>query len=266
MPKSPETQQKRGDAYLFVAQHLAGPVAFPNIHRDDFCKELMDRIKHPNLINQGKTEFCGPAAVLHALAKDDPMAYATMALKLLETGKATVRGWTLDAGALKAQSVPKDMEIGCCDWVTMASIRTNVGFGQALTSVTTLASGTLPFEIAASFKNLGYKNILNETYSTVFWKADDKNLAMASGLWKKKYRVVLCVNDNLFNATDAISLKPNHFCTLKSEVEIGEKVKCRVWQWGLSKKEPTAAPNLLLDLKKDQFIKHYFGFVAAGDL
>ena len=132
--------------------------------------------------------------------------------------------------------------------------------------MTTLASGTLPFEIAASFKNLGYKNILNETYSTVFWKADDKNLAMASGLWKKKYRVVLCVNDNLFNATDATSLKPNHFCTLKSEVEIGEKVKCRVWQWGLSKKEPIAAPNLLLDLKKDQFIKHYFGFVAAGDL
>ena len=95
-------------------------------------------------------------------------------LKLLETGKATVRGWTVDAGALKTQSVPKDMKIGCCDWVTMASIRTNVGFGQALTSVTTLASGTLPFEIAASFKNLGYKNILNETYSTVFWKADDK--------------------------------------------------------------------------------------------
>ena len=111
MPKSPETQQKRGDAYLYVAQHLAGPVAFPNINRDDFCKELMDRIKHPNLINQGDTEFCGPAAVLHALAKDDPMAYATMALKLLETGKATVRGWTVDAGALKTQSVPKDMKL-----------------------------------------------------------------------------------------------------------------------------------------------------------
>ena len=79
--------------------------------------------------------------------------------------------------------------------------------------------------------------------------------------------MVLCVNDNLFHAPDTTSLKLNHFCTLQSEVEIGEKVKCRVWQWGLSKRRSPPPPaNLLLDLKKDQFIKHYFGFVAAGGL
>ncbi len=266
MPKSPETQAKRGDAYLFAANSLQGPVAFPNIDREQFRLELMERIKHPNLINQGRTQFCGPAAVLYALAKDDPMAYATLAINLFETGKATVRGWTLDAGALKTEAVPIDMEIGYCDWVTMASIRTNIGFGKALTAVTTLANGTLPFEIAESFKNLGFKNVVNQTYSTAAWKADEKNLATASDLWKKQYRVVLCVNDNLFNKPDEWAFKPNHFCTLKSEVKIGANIKCRVWQWGLSKKEPEHASGQFLDLKKDAFIKQYFGFVAAGDL
>jgi hypothetical protein len=153
MPKSPETQQARGDAYLFVVNRPKGTVAFPHIDPDEFRSELLERIKHPNKINQGKTQFCGPAAVLHALAKEDSMAYAQLALDLFEAGAATVRGWTVKAGALTAQPVPKDMEIGCCDWVTMASIRTNIGFGQALSDVTTLVSGTLPFEIEQSFKN-----------------------------------------------------------------------------------------------------------------
>lgn len=77
--------------------------------------------------------------------------------------------------------------------------------------------------------------------------------------------MVLCVNDNLFKNPDDTSLKPNHFCTLKSGVKIGNNVTCRVWQWGLSKKEPSSGPNLLLDLDKKTFIKHYFGFVAGGD-
>jgi len=129
-----------------------------------------------------------------------------------------------------------------------------------------VVTGTLPFEIEGSFKALGYSKVINDTYSTAIWKADEKNLRAASELWKKQYCVVLCVNDNVFSTPDDSSLKPNHFCTLKSQVAIGTNVKCRVWQWGLSKKEPEDGVNQFLNLKKDTFIKHYFGHVAAGDV
>ena len=228
MPKTEATKQARNAAITYIAEHHPGDVkAFPHIDRDEFLHELMDHIQHPKRINQENTDFCGPAAVLYALAKDDPLAYAKMGLDLFTTGKATVRGWSVDAGELKTKPMSEDTEIGCCDWVMMASIRTNVGFG-ALTSVTN--SGTLPFEIKSSFENLGYTDVKNETYSTSLWKADEKNLKDASKLWASGYRVVLCVNANMFSKPAESSYKPNHFCTLKSTVRIGNNISCRLWQ------------------------------------
>ncbi|MGC2658780.1 MAG: hypothetical protein WA324_12550 [Bryobacteraceae bacterium] len=241
MPKSEETKTARKAATDYAADNLSKkvmdsrPVAFTLIKASEF-NQLLDRIEHPHLINQGRTEFCGPAAVLHALAKDDPISYAKLAVGLFREGKITVRGWTVDAGLLTTQQVPKDMEIDCCDWITMASIRTNIGFGSALSSVTTLVSGTLPWEIEQGLTSLGYAKVIDETSSTRFAKVDEANLARASDLWTLQYRVILCINDNLFKDPNGTSWKPNHFCTLKSKVEMTDHINCRVWQWGLSKK------------------------------
>ena len=227
--------------------------------------QLYDRVDHPKHINQGSTDFCGPAAVLYALAKEDPQAYVRLGIDLFATGKATVRGWTIDAGPLKDQALPQDMNIGCCDWVMMASVRRNVGFG-GLTDVSNLAQGTLPTEIATSLKQLGYGDVRNETYSTSVWKADEKNLVEAGALLSKGYRVILCVNDNMFKKPEAAPWKPNHFCTLKSQPVIGERIKCRLWQWGIDHKEPKSdATAIFINLPKMHFIQQYFGYVAGGD-
>jgi hypothetical protein len=97
------------------------------------------------------------------------------------------------------------------------------------------------------------------------WKADEKNLKKASELWTQGYRVVFCVNQNMFNDPTAVSLKPNHFCTLKSGVTVADEVTCRVWQWGINSKEPTAGTSIHINLPKNQFMSAYFGFIAAGD-
>jgi hypothetical protein len=71
----------------------------------------------------------------------------------------------------------------------------------------------------------------------------------------------------MFSKPAESSYKPNHFCTLKSTVRIGNNISCRLWQWGKDNKEPTTAGTAIyVDLPKEQFIKHYFGYVAAGDL
>ena len=183
------------------------------------------------------------------MAKDSPLEYATFALDLFFRGKANVRGWAVDVSHLLDQKVPTSLDpddesIGACDWVTMAGVRTNVGFG-ALTSLNIQVEGGLPFEIESCFKKLKYRHVLNETYSTILWKADEGNLKQASTLWSKGYRVVFCVNDNMFKNATAKSLKPNHFCTLKSTVRIASSVTCRLWQWGINDKEPTTAGSEL---------------------
>jgi hypothetical protein len=255
---------------LITQRGMGKSKPFAHLKKPVFLRELKERVYDPKLINQGHLGFCGPAAILHALAKDSPLEYATFALDLFFLGKATVRGWQVDVSHLLDQELPTTEDpdqtnIGTCDWVTMAAIRSNVGFG-ALSAVNIQVEGAWPIEIETCFNRLGYPHVLNETYSTIFWKADEKNLKKASDLRGQNYHVVLCVNDNMFHKPDATSLKPNHFCTLKSEVIIGKSVTCRLWQWGDNDKEPTtAASSILVNLPKDQFMAAYFGFVAAGE-
>lgn len=266
-----EKAAERDEADSLITQRGMGKKAFAHVNKPDFILQLRSRVRQPKLINQGHLGFCAPAAILYAMAKDSPLEYATFALDLFFRGKATVRGWQVDVSHLLDQNVPASLDpaatsIGACDWVTMAGVRTNVGFGAALTSVNINVEGALPFEIVSCFKSLGYQNVLNETYSTILWKADENNLRQASKLWGQGYRVVFCVNANMFHNATAQSLKPNHFCTLKSAVRIATSVTCRVWQWGINDKEPTTAgSSIYVDLPKDQFMAAYFGFVAAGD-
>jgi hypothetical protein len=272
MQLSPKQEKKikKADAELLVNEHFrATAKKFAHIERKPFLNELLQRIENPKLINQGSTDFCGPAAALYSLCKDDPVSYAQLAISLFEQGKATVRGWNIEVGGLANEEVPQEMNIGPCDWVTMASLRRNVGFG-ALTAVTYKAQGALPFEIATCFERFGYRKVLNETFSTaaskVFWNIED-NLKTASQLFSvKQYRVVLCVNLEMFEGAAGTPLKPNHFCTLKSDVTIKDRITCRLWQWGIDNKEPTAGAAIHVDLPKAKFLAHYFGFIAAGDL
>jgi len=267
VPKSKETIQSREDAIKYVSEHLPGSqFAFAKLSKDEFVAQLLKRIQRPKLINQGQTNFCGPAAALHALAKDDPVAYAKLGLDLFVTGKAMLRGWTVDAGNLTQQAIPDDKKIDCCDWVMMACVRKNVGFGH-LTDLAVTVGGTYPKEVASALLGMGYKDVRNETYTSKLWMNSEKNLAEASVLCEKGYRVILFVNDNMFKNPAKSGLLADHFCTLKSKVLINDaKIFCRVWQWGLDHKEPKSDPTShTINLPKEQFIGNYFGYLAGGE-
>jgi hypothetical protein len=269
MPKSTETIQRRKEAIEYLNTHLPGAqVAFSHINKDDFLSQLRQRVEHPKFINQGATDFCGPAAALHALAQDDPVAFVKFALDLFVSGKATVRGWTVEAGNLTRETPNENMQIGECDWVMMASIRKNVNLG-ILTSVASVVGGMFPKEIEDSLKRLGYIKVVNKT--SAIGSAGVDNLMEASTLWKQHYRVILAVNDEMFKNDKSILpiVKANHFCTLKSEVELkGDNFTCKLWQWGIDRKEPATADDfkrVVISKPKDEFLKHYFGYIAGTD-
>jgi hypothetical protein len=182
MPKSEATRMARAEAIAYVMETMKATTvqAFSHINHDMYMEELMARINRPKLINQGGVGFCGPAAVLYALAKDEPMAYAKLGTELYMNGQTTVRTWVLKAGALTAVKPTEDMAISSCDWLTMSCIRTNMSVVGTLTSMMGIATGAHPMELEACFKNLGYRNVVNESCSGWFFTPDLKNLAQAS--------------------------------------------------------------------------------------
>jgi hypothetical protein len=201
------------------------------------------------------------------------MEYAKFALDLFQIGQAMVRGGMVDAGYLKNEPVPENLGIeNVCDWVTMASLRYNLGCLSclsALTTVNTTVQGTYPYEVKMAFEKMGYSDVRNETS---LFTANEENFSMASQLCKGNFRVVLCVHDGMFTNPAEKSWLPriaNHFCTLKFTEKIGSRIKCRVWQWGITggkKEEPSKLPiGIHVDLPKEQFLGHYFGYVAAGE-
>lgn len=270
MPKSEATVMARSQAVSYVMDKMLSTTtrAFPHIDHETYLEELITRIKKPKSINQGQVGFCGPAAVLYALANDEPMTYARLATELYLQGQTTVRTWTLVAGALASIKPTEDQDINICDWVTMSCIRTNMSIVGTLTSMAGFAVGAHPLELVACFKSLGYTNVVNDSCSGWFGSADLKNLIEAGSLWGRKYNVVLCVNSDMFAKTPTKSTFVNHFCTLKSAVEIkNKKISCRVWQWGIDKKEPEDDRHKIhVSMDEEMFLSNYFGYVAAGDL
>jgi hypothetical protein len=267
------TASSKEQALEYVNSRMTDDKVFTQIKKGDFIRALQANIRHPSRINQGNTNFCGPASILHALAKYHPIEYARFALDLFQKGHAIVRGAKVDAGYLKNEPVPEHMGIeNVCDWVTMASLRFNLGCFSclsALTTVTTKVQGTYPYEIKMAFEMMGYTDVRN---CTSWFKADKENFGMASLLCQENFRVVLNVHDNMFKDPAEKSWLPrnaNHFCTLKSTEEIGNRIKCRLWQWGITggkKQEPTTLPvGIHVDLPKEQFLDHYFGYIAAGE-
>ena len=269
MPTKADTKQAALD---YVNSRIMLDKVFSQIKRMDFISSLAANIKHPSNINQGKTNFCGPASVLHALAKYHPMEYATFALDLFQKGTAMARGAVVDATFLKDEAIPPNMNISACDWVTMAGLRNNLSaFSclKSLTTVTTMFQGTYPFELKTAFEMFGYTDVRSDTS---FMTVGEANFRAASDLVAKRFRVILSVHEDMFHKPTEKSWMhkgPNHFCTLKSTATIGANIKCRLWQWGIVGGKKTLPEDAdvgnYVDLPKDQFFENYFGYIAAGE-
>ena len=77
------------------------------------------RIFDPNMIHQGtNTPLCGPSVIVHALASQDPVGYATLVKEVFE--KAEVNGTLADDDLLKASPLTVMDEV---DWMVLSCMR-----------------------------------------------------------------------------------------------------------------------------------------------
>lgn len=286
----------------WLEQHYSEKVCFPQIDPKAYKEQLLTRIYQPKLINQGLTDFCGPAAVLHNIAKYYPLEYAQFAWGLFQSGNAMIFGNNFTIGALNEAAIHQnEMQqklVVACDWLTMAAVRMHMSvFGSLTTLRTTYVQGTDPGDVMWFLKSVGFTVVNNclSNFSNMGWDVDkDKELHLkgAIQLLERGVNIILSVKSFMFkpDKLDEAFFKPDHWCTLKSARITDAEVICRVWHHGqpynfdkqssinaaaekLKHVSQEDAGKFLNEMKalinvklpKSKFFRFYFGYLAVGD-
>jgi hypothetical protein len=228
--------------------------------KECFCSDLRQRVMDPSGIQQGTAGLCGPASMLFALADRDPLGYVKFIIDLYEKGEACLGKLQVKPSkALLAAPIPAG--VPDVDWIPMAALRNSENaFFDYVKDTNYFAGMTLPHEMAAWFKALGYQDVVE--HCRVFGNKGWFNAHRASEHRRKGYNVTLLVNAKLMYAAQMKfdSLVPNHWVGLTSEIRLqSDRVSLEVFSWGQRRYQIPEYGTL----EKADFLDNYYGFVAA---
>jgi hypothetical protein len=125
--------------------------AFPNLNRARISFQLMARVIDPSLVNQGRYQLCGPAAIVVSLARSHPERYVAACAELADRGRTTIGQWLIQPSDL----IRRNMSPQEADWVLCASIRADT---RALTDSMYGVSGA--DQIFDWLRRCGYQRVL----------------------------------------------------------------------------------------------------------
>ncbi|WP_315831500.1 hypothetical protein [Bradyrhizobium prioriisuperbiae] len=238
----------------------SGGKSFPHLDRDEVGLGLLMRIANPGLLNQGKADLCGPAAMLYEVASDNPGRYAKFAIDLFENGKASINNLDIKPGSdLRTYNLPSDSGLAPVDWMTMASLRDSENWLYDYNTYDDEDSGTKSKELSQWFAKSGYSDVRNTVDED---HADQHNIEEASRLFGLGYSVCLSINACMLNAatqTDT-SKKHNHLVVLQSQVDLsGGNARLKIFTWGQRDFQVPQGAALTVE----DFLKNYYGFVAG---
>lgn len=264
---------------------------FSGLDRNKVGVGLLLRAADPGLLNQGEANVCGPAVLLYSIAYSSPIQYVQFAIDLFEKGRAMLRRLVIEPGK-DVRAYRPNGAVHQVDWLTMASIRDSENWFFDYDTVSEgpfgilQASGmTLPGELAHWFRKAGFSDIHEETNLGAVgagalggyvaggagavalgaadpWAAGTGTLASANELFNKGYRVAMLINAKMLDKDDQSSRSyvPNHWVILRSPIDrSGGNVTLQVFTWGRG--------NYVIpqgsDLSVEDFLKNYYGYVAA---
>jgi len=251
----------KDDARALVAKFAARDASsiWINIRRGDVARDLRTRIDSPNLVDSSLVNLCGPAAFFRNLDLDDPVSYVTAAIDLYD--KTTCSIGTLNVRTntwLWTSSAPKGMT--SVDWMMLASLRNSQNTAVRYESASDGFAGiTMPSGLSGWFQAAGYTSTINET--NVLFTKSEAHIRRADMLYDHGYKVCLFICAKMLKAATHAnrSFTPDHWVVLDSPITLQSgNISCRVFSWGDSMPVPESGK-----LSVDNFLKNYYGFVAA---
>lgn len=264
---------------------VTGP--WNGVSRTSMLDRLDLLIKNPKLIDQGAVNLCGPASFFRFWLARDPLAVATYAGVLFETGKASIRNFEVapSSGSLidgdyatinndwnntRDPSTTAAMPAEA-DWMLMGALREAsnllIDF-KGLPSTLDPSAPTMPHEVESWFRASGlYATVKNEA-NLFFSKGLDHALALQPGPFRD---ITLLIDAQLMDRLSIrgttspppaavtafyISIIPNHYVSLVSPIQElpGDKIRVQVWSWG---------SDFVGDVDKEFFEANYYGAVIG---
>lgn len=93
IPRPPDEKFAKADADAITNNSLW----HSSINRTKLIKDIKDRIVKPQLVDQGPTPLCGPAAIAVVFAAMKPIEYVRVIKELYETSETMISGETIKA-------------------------------------------------------------------------------------------------------------------------------------------------------------------------
>jgi hypothetical protein len=199
------------------------------------------------------------------MACAQPHEYVKFAVDLFETGQA--RLGTLEVKPCQSlRQALKPSGVGSLDWLMLASLRNSENVLFTYASPADQFSGlTLPGEVAAWFRAMGYTKVENET-DLVFRLRSETTLNRINTLYAAGAKILLLINTNLVNGADFVqgSAIADHWVVLTSPINLGNRASIRftVYTWGNPfHRVPQPGCGKSLELK--MLLANFYGYVAG---
>ncbi|MFH1717988.1 MAG: hypothetical protein ABIF19_11590 [Planctomycetota bacterium] len=204
---------------------------------------MIELIKDPLLVQQGRLNLCGPAVFFYLLLQRDPVTFAKYVASLFTTGRGSLGGMTISPDDdLKSQTYAAAWGSPATDWMAMSALRDdqNLLMDYEGTPEENASAATSPAEIRSWLKATGlYSRVKNDANWVVTKNVDH---AKALSPDKKSKDVILLINAHILSGASAnnkksdefiLSAFPNHYVGLETPVvERDGQVRFTCWSWG----------------------------------
>ena len=235
----------------------SGNGAFPWVNRSQVALGIRNRLRDPDMIDQGDASLCGPASFLYCVIKDYPETWVTYVTQMYLTGRARIHG--LEVKPSRDCLNAKLSGIKAVDWVALASLRDSENtFFDYQDSSNKVGGITMPGTLAGWFERAGYRQVTNET--NVFFTKGTDTMRTALGLVGQRRRVCMFVNDTMVNRPTQAGgtfSTANHWVVLTGGDGIhGDKIGLKLWTWGKTKN--------MVGFDTGKIVSNFYGYVAAA--
>lgn len=249
--------------------------AFKNILKKNFISNLKERIRNPELIDQGSLNACGPAAFFTLLCRDNPVALTSLAIDIYQKGEASIGSLNIKPNKNILVRFPGDKLWPSntsindpVDWMLLTSLRDseNPGIYPDFDDPNDVVTGiTLPAELEHWLMQQ-YKTVKNEILLTgrnVHHLIGSVNKHFLSG-----YRCILLINADMIYSTSkwehiknknfkalGSSIVPNHYIVYSGDLDLGDNnIEFNAWSWGCT---------LPIKISPILFNQQYYGAIFA---
>jgi hypothetical protein len=99
------------------------PGVWPMVDKQALADDMLGTVLNRMRVDQGKTPFCGPAAIAVELIRRNPDRYVEMIASLYDTGSYRTPGGYVVEPSQTTRNSAIDTDISPADWVLLASMR-----------------------------------------------------------------------------------------------------------------------------------------------